>query len=103
MSLKFNGNGKELFEDLFRNEQLKFPVNFHLKVILDATIPDHVNRKEVEKVLDDLQIRHNSWKDKLSQQGRYISFTVNVDIVSSEQLHEMYDRLKDIPGVKFAL
>ena len=103
MSLKFGGKGKELFEDLFKNEQVEFPVKYNLKVILDATIPDHQNRDELVKALEELKVSHENWKDKLSKNGRYISFTIHVEIVSREQLYALYNRLKDIPGVKFAV
>ena len=103
MSLKFEGKGKELFDDLFKNEQLRFPVKYNLKVILDATIPDHQNREEIVKALGELKVTHGNWKEKLSKKGRYISFTVHVEIVSREQLYALYNRLKEIPGVKFAI
>ena len=76
---------------------------FNLKVIMDNSISDTENRQNIENLLKNLKIPHSNWENKLSGKGKYISFTIRVTIYSQELMHELYDNLKNVPGVKIAI
>jgi putative lipoic acid-binding regulatory protein len=95
MKITNNGFGKD--------EQIKFPVSFDLKVIM-LTVPDPQNSiAELELLLVQLKIPFKNWRHKPSGKGTYTSFTVRVDIVSQELMTKLYADLKTVPNVKMAL
>jgi len=95
MKIQNNGFGK--------NEKIKFPVRFDLKVIMN-TANDHItNINKLEFVLNTLDIAFQNWRHKSSGKGTYTSYTVNVYIISHEKLTNLYADLKNIPEVKMAL
>ena len=93
----------ELIKDLEQSEQISFPVTFNLKIIMDATIPEEQNIKNIEEVLDDLEIPKKSMGKRLSSSGRYMSFTYEVMIREHPILKALYKNLKSLPGIKFAV
>ena len=94
---------KELIRDLNKSERISFPVSFELKVIMDATIPDKVNTDNIESVLKELDIPFKWLRNRLSSKGRYMSFTYKVTIGEYTVLEGLYQRLKTLPGIKFAV
>ena len=93
----------ELTRDLNKSERISFPVTFELKVIMQATIPEEENRRNIESVLEGLEIPHQGLRRRLSMKGRYMSFTYRVTITRHPVLKKLYDDLKSIPGIKFAV
>jgi putative lipoic acid-binding regulatory protein len=93
----------ELIKDLEKSEQISFPVTFNLKIIMDATIPEQQNIKSIEEVLDGLEIPNKSMGRRLSSSGRYMSFTYEVMIQEHPVLKALYEKLKSLPGIKFAV
>lgn len=96
-------DGSDLFSDLTRSEHVEFPVTFDLKVVLEATIPEDSSRDEMKSIFTDLDIPFNETGRRLSSKGNYISFTFNVYIDSREKLHELFDRIRSVPGIRFAI
>lgn len=98
-----NRKKQDLLSSLDRNERIEFPVDFDLKVILDATMPDTEHTSNITKILNDLQIPHSQWRKKFSLRARYISFTIGVRLSSYAQMQSLYLGLREVPGVKYAL
>lgn len=96
-----NGNGD--YCNLFGKEQVKYPVQFDLKVIMDNQLPEEENRQKVTQVLEKNHIPFSSWRSKLSSNNTYISLTVNIRIENRTILKSLYDDLKSIPEVKYAV
>lgn len=103
MTDNFSFNGSDLFTDLTRSEHLEFPVTFDLKVVMDATVSEDNNRKEMHTIFEDLDIPNKEMGTRLSSKGNYMSFTFNVYIISREKLHDLFDRIKSVPAVRFAI
>jgi putative lipoic acid-binding regulatory protein len=93
----------ELLKDLNKSEQLSFPVTFELKIIMDATIADKVNLNNIEELLKGLEIPHQRLRSRLSNRGRYMSYTYRVTIVTHALLKDLYKKLKALPGLKTAI
>ena len=96
-----NGNGKG--NNPFEGKTIEFPVTFTLKAVMDATIPDDDHIAALTEVFKLLDISHNYKNKRLSTKGRYVSFTYLVTLVTKQQMENMYEKLKQIKGLKFAL
>ena len=96
-------NGKDGQDKIFGDEEVKFPVNYDLKVILDNTGEKATLQEAIKIVLQDNKVSFSNWRSKLSSNDKYISFTVNVNIYSHDQMTGLYEGLKSIVGIKLAL
>lgn len=95
METKKNGFAKE--------DKIKFPVDFDLKVIM-LTKPDpQISIAELEVLLVQLKVAFKNWRHKPSGKGTYTSFTVSVHLETQELMTKLYNDLRSIPGVKMAL
>jgi len=95
--MKLQNNG------LKKQDKLKFPVKFDLKVIMTTLDDNQENIDALEPVLKKLNISFGKWSHKPSGKGTYTSYTVSVRIISQEILTQLYKDLKTVPGVKMAL
>lgn len=93
----------ELIKDLNKSERISFPVSFELKVIMDATIPESENAGNIDALLKRLGIPAAFQRKRLSRNGRYMSFTYQVEIESHKVLKDLYETMKTLPGMKFAV
>lgn len=91
------GNGRE------KQENLKFPVTFELKVVLETNAAIKEQQNNIETILQELQISNAYKNHKMSTKGTYCSYTYQVKVQSREQLQQMYTGLKLLNGFKFAL
>jgi putative lipoic acid-binding regulatory protein len=96
-----NGSGKSC--NLFCGESVNYPVSFDLKVIIKTSIDADESQKNLESLLKKLKVPFSDWRRRPSSGGKYISFTVSVDIESAELLEKVYKDIKEVPGVKFAI
>lgn len=95
--MKLQSNG------LKKDEKVKFPVKFDLKVIMITQEKDQDNIDLLEPLLKKLNISFGKWSHKPSGKGTYTSYSVSVKITSQEILTQLYNDLKTVPGVKMAL
>lgn len=86
-----------------KEEKVKFPVKFDLKVIMTTQENNQDNIDLLEPVLRKLDISFGKWSHKPSGKGTYTSYSVNVRIISQEILTQVYNDLKVVPGFKMAL
>lgn len=84
-------------------EKLLFPQNFDIKVIVAAIIPIEESKANISSVFSDCKAVHSFVSARASAKGNYITYTYNIDLESQEQMNAVYDRLKTIPEIKFAL
>ena len=84
-------------------EKLLFPQNFDIKVIVAAIVPIEESKANISRVFSDCQTVHSFVSARASAKGNYITYTYNIDLESQEQMNAVYDRLKTIPEIKFAL
>ncbi|NOR86323.1 MAG: DUF493 family protein [Bacteroidales bacterium] len=95
MKTQNNGFAKE--------DKIKFPVNFDLKVIMFTQPDPQVSIAELESLLVQLNIPFKNWRHKPSGKGTYTSFTVSVHLETQDLMTKLYANLKTVPGVKMAL
>ena len=84
-------------------EKLIFPQNFDIKVIVAATVPIEESKANISRVFSDCKTVHSFVSARASAKGNYITYTYNIDLDSQEQMNAVYDGLKTIPEIKFAL
>jgi len=88
---------------MFGDEKVKFPIEINLKVITDSKNPEEITKKHLIEIFNKLKIPFNEWTIRPSSTGKYISFTVIIELDSEEKMNELYKKLKSVPGVKMAL
>ncbi len=86
-----------------QSEELEFPVNFDIKIIMENTGTLEENINALKAIFDSLAVPHKTWRHKESKNGTYISFTANTTLESREKMEALYHRLKDVPGIKMVL
>jgi putative lipoic acid-binding regulatory protein len=91
------GNGKET------HEKLKFPVSFNLKVVMESNDSPELIQGDIEKLLKTLNVEHVFKSVKTSNKGNFLSYTFQVTLLGQLQMSNMYDALKNLPGIKLAL
>ena len=97
-------NGKTpACEGPFGGRQIEFPVDFDLKVIMDMKVSMEQNRARLAGMLDRLGIGHRGWNHKYSSGGKFVSFTIHVDIDSRETMDSLYVSMKEEPSIRFAV
>lgn len=95
MKIQKNGFAKE--------DKIKFPVDFDLKVIMFTQPNPQTSIAELELLLVQLKIPFKNWRHKPSGKGTYTSFTVSIHLESQELMTKLYSDLRTVPGVKMAL
>ncbi|MDD2633772.1 MAG: DUF493 domain-containing protein [Bacteroidales bacterium] len=89
--------------DLFNQKEIEYPVNYDLKVIFETAGAFDILKRNLELVIEDAGVPHKFIGSRHSNKGKYVSLTVNVTIRDSDQLQYLYQRLKLLPGIKFAV
>jgi putative lipoic acid-binding regulatory protein len=101
--INIGNNGGNDHGNVFGDEEIKFPVNYDLKVILDNKGNTELHQDAIEVILNKNKVNFSNWRTRLSSNDKYISFTVNINIYSHDQMTKLYDGLKTIKGIKLAL
>lgn len=85
------------------HQKLKFPLTFDIKVIVETLHPEEQSRAHLRAIFSRLGISSANWRSKLSAEGRYVSFTIEIVLTSEELMKNLYAELKTLPGIKLAL
>lgn len=86
-----------------KEENLLFPQNFDIKVIVAASVPSDESKANISRVFTECRTVHSFVSARASAKGTYITYTYNIDLNSQEQMNAVYDALKTVPEIKFAL
>ena len=86
-----------------QQEKLLFPQNFDIKVIVAACIPIEESKANISRIFSECQTVHSFANARASAKGNYITYTYNIDLDSQAQMNAVYDSLKNVPEIKFAL
>ena len=84
-------------------EKLLFPQNFDIKVIVAATVPIDESKANIGRVFTECRTVHSFVSARASAKGNYITYTYNIDLDSQEQMNAVYDGLKNVSEIKFAI
>jgi putative lipoic acid-binding regulatory protein len=99
-----NGNHeKKITPGLPGSKKLKFPVSYHLKAVLEASLGEEQDKKNLESVFISQKVPYSFIEQKPSSKGNYISYTYKVTLHNEQQLDALYNELKGVTGLKFAL
>ncbi len=97
-------NGNSTNSNLpMENVQLEFPVTFQLKAVMYTSGSDDENKKKLVDVFNNLKVKNKFTNSKKSSKGTYISYNYKVTLISKAQLETLYENLKSVQGIKFAL
>ncbi|HEY9113823.1 MAG TPA: DUF493 domain-containing protein [Bacteroidales bacterium] len=103
MKHKSNGNGNlKKIEDI-KQEPIIYPVTYDLKAVMDGVEETEESKTKIVKVLDQHKLNYHYKSKKHSSKGTYVSFTFQVTIESQQQMLEVYNDLKKLDGLKFAV
>jgi len=80
-----------------------YPVSFELKVIFNSDTEEEIHRRNLGLVLEDSNVKYSFKKSTKSSKGSFISMTTKVVLESERQMHQMYEKLKLLPGIRFAI
>ncbi len=101
---RLNGNhGRKTVSSPLDKEKLRFPVSYHLKAVLEASLGEETDRQNLEAIFESVHVPYTFHGIKSSTKGNYISYTYKVTLQNKSQMLELYDKLKSVEGLKFAL
>lgn len=98
---KTNGNLKNPAD--LGDKKIEFPVTINLKAVMEGTGLDEENKTKIVNVFSELGIKNSFQDKKVSSKGTYTSYTFEVVLNSKEEMENLYARLKNVDGLKFAL
>lgn len=84
-------------------KQVEYPVSYELRTVFDSTHNAAINKRNLELVLEDAKVSYTFIKSKPSSKGNYVSITMRVTLEDEKQMKVLYERLKLLPGIKFAV
>ncbi len=82
---------------------VQYPVSFELKVIFNTETDENIHRRNLELVLEDSEIGYVFRKSAKSAKGGFVSITMAVNVESETRMHQLYEKLKLLPGIRFAI
>ena len=85
------------------SEKIQYPQNFDIKVIVAATVPIEESKANISRVFSDCKVVFSFVNVRSSAKGNYFSYCYNIDIESQAQMETLYEALKQVPEIKFAL
>jgi hypothetical protein len=103
MKHKSNGHHKPLSEKKTDSQKIVFPVTYELKAVMTNTTDDESNLAKLGAKLTEHQVDFKFQTKKKSSKGNYTSFTLRVTLLSKEQMDNLYEDLKKVEGLKFAV
>lgn len=103
MKKKISSNGESKSKVDLSTQEINYPIDFEFKALMDATINDDENKKNIIEVFQKNNIKYLYHNMKMSSKGAYVSFTFKITIISKEVMQKFYADLKTVKGLKFAL
>ncbi len=99
-----NGKGsKKNILGIPKDEEIKFPVSYHLKVVMEDPDDEAKHLETLMEIFQKLDIKFNFHDKKLSSKGNYVSYTYYITLENKSQMDKLYSELKTIKGLKFAM
>ncbi len=101
--VKKNQNGGAKNVDPFKDQKIEFPVTFELKAVMVEDGNHAGNKEKLEAVFSKQHLVYKFVADKVSSKGSYVSYTYSITLDSKQQMEKLYEDLKEVEGLKFAL
>lgn len=80
-----------------------FPARVLIKVIMSAKETAKVNQERITSAIEPAGFTAESFSSRLSGKGRWMSLSFFSEIESSQELSDLYDLLKEVPGARMVL
>jgi putative lipoic acid-binding regulatory protein len=101
----FHGEGRMGIEDRtgspFGNEELKFPLECHVKIIADADAG--AIRAALERALEGMELLTSLSAGNRSESGKFVTYNVAVRMHSKASMDALDAAFRAVPGVRFVL
>ena len=65
--------------------------------------PIEESKANISRAFSECKAVHSFISARASSKGNYITYTYNIDLDSQEQMNAVYNALKQVPEIKFAL
>ncbi len=88
---------------LTQDDALEFPVQYTLKVVFQVAGTGDRHESGLTAVLTELAIPFGRMSRRNSGAGRYISYSLPVTVRDRMQYEKLYQRIRGLEGVKFAI
>lgn len=98
-----NGNGNIKSTADLQEQKIDFPVTFKLKAVMVGSESDEDNKQKLTNVFTSNIVDYKFLDKKVSSKGSYASFSFEVTLNSREQMNKLYEDLKKIKELKFAV
>lgn len=85
------------------NAKIRFPVTYILKIVFDTHILPMIQKDEMERLFLRVKVPFTFLNSRPSRQGNYISYSVQVTLTDYDQMSLLYNDLRSLPGIKFAV
>lgn len=92
-----------MIENAEQEKKILFPQNFDIKVIVAASVPVEESKANISRVFAECRTVYSFVSARASSKGSYITYTYNIDLDSQQQMNAVYEGLKKVPEIKFAL
>ena len=92
----------EIKEQSFGNAKINFPVDVNFKVIMNDTFPNEVNIVHIANVIEDTGLDYREITSINSKKKNYTSYTFQLTVETETQFKELYERIRQVPGVVMA-
>jgi putative lipoic acid-binding regulatory protein len=87
-----------------QNQHPSFPARTVMKIITDVNEHDEqVTIERLDTVFRELLLEPAEWRRTYSKKNSYVSFTTEVLIQNRDQLHILYEKLGELPEVRYIL
>lgn len=83
------------------NQELKFPVIWHYKIITEKAVPEALNG--IQQVLTRNAITDTLEQGNESSAGKYLSYKISVTFHDRETMQRISSELAAVKGVKFLI
>jgi len=74
-----------------------------LKVIMNNTFPDVVNRTHIGIAIEDAGLNYNEIQVNQSKSMNYFSYTILLNVESELLMNNLYEKIRKIPGFVMAI
>jgi putative lipoic acid-binding regulatory protein len=74
-----------------------------MKAIFDAEAGKVVLQRNIELVLEEVTVAYSDFQFRESSKGKYITVSATVTLNDEKQFADFYEKLKLLPGLKWAV
>ncbi len=93
----------EIKEQNFCGSKVSYPTKINLKVIMNNTFPDVVNRTHIGRAIEEAGLNYNEIIVNHSKKKNYFSYTILIVIQSEELMDQLYKKIRSVPGFLMAI